>query len=74
MNFIENPEGHFIQGVQLTGKHIGDKVTYIPRHANGNASHPDAEGGRIKSWNTGGVFVDYVKNVCRTDFNDLVWG
>ena len=69
-----NPSGHRIEGIELTEESVGSKVTYIPRHAEGNASHPDAEGGRIKSWNDGGVFVDYVYNVCRTDFNDLVWG
>ncbi len=63
-----------IKGIELNQSHIGSKVTYIPRHAKGNASHPDCEEGRIKSWNDGGVFVDYVKNVCRTDFDDLVWG
>ncbi len=63
-----------IQGIILDETHIGSKVTYIPRHANGNIKHKDCEHGRIKSWNDGGVFVDYIKNVCRTDFNDLVWG
>lgn len=69
-----NPINCFIQGKELTEKNIGDKVTYIPRHANGDASHPDSEGGRIKSWNDGGVFVDYVRNTARTNFEDLVWG
>jgi hypothetical protein len=71
---MDNPPGKFIEGKELTEGNIGDKVTYIPRHANGDASHKDAEGGRIKRWNDGGVFVDYTRNVCRTDFNDLVWG
>ncbi len=66
--------GYFIEGVELTEEHIGSKVTYVPRHANGDASHKDCEGGTIKRWNDGGVFVDYVRNVCRTDFADLVWG
>ena len=69
-----NPNNKFIEGKELIEKNIGDKVTYIPRHANGDASHADAEEGRIKSWNDGGVFVDYIKNICRTDFKDLVWG
>lgn len=69
-----NPEGQFIENIELNDTHIGSKVTYIPRHAFGNASHADCEGGRIKSWNDGGVFVDYVRNTARTDFKDLVWG
>ena len=71
---LENPKGKLIQGIELTESHIGAKVTYVPRHANGNASHPDAEQGRIKRWNEDGVFVDYIKNVCHTDFNDLIFG
>ncbi len=63
-----------IEGVPLTEEHIGSKVTYVPRHANKNASHVDCEGGHIKSWNDGGVFVIYKSNTCRTDFADLVWG
>ncbi len=70
----DNPVGKFIDGKPLTEEHVGSKVTYVPRHANGNASHPDCEGGRIKRWNDGGVFVDYVRNVARTNFDDLVWG
>lgn len=69
-----NPNNCFIEKIELSEKHIGSKVTYIPKHANRNANHPDAEGGTIKSWNEYGVFVDYIRNVCRTDFSDLVWG
>jgi len=70
----ENPSGKHIEGVELTEEHVNSKVTYIPQHANGNASHPDAEGGHIKRWNDGGVFVIYPHNTCRTNFKDLVWG
>ena len=69
-----NPKGQFIQKIELQEKHIGDKVTYIPTHANGQVGHPDCELGVISSWNDGGVFVNYVYNTCRTDFRDLVWG
>lgn len=69
-----NPPGKFIENVELTEECVSSKVTYVPTHANGDASHPDAENGRIKSWNDEGVFVDYVRNVCRTNFNDLIWG
>jgi len=71
---MENPAGKLIEGIKLTGEHIGSKVTYIPPHANGDASHVDSAGGRIKSWNDGGVFVDFVKNTCRCNFEHLVWG
>ena len=30
---------------------VGDKVTYIPSHAKGDANHPDSQGGTISSWN-----------------------
>ena len=71
---VMNPKGKFITGVELTEAHIGSKVTYVPQHAEGNASHPDCENGHIKSWNDGGVFVQYAGNTARTDFKDLVWG
>ena len=71
---MDNPAGKYIEGREIKESDIGSKVTYIPRHANGDASHKDCEAGTIKRWNDGGVFVDYVRNVCRTDFSDLVWG
>lgn len=69
-----NPSGYFIEGKELTYEDVGSKVTYIPPHANGNASHEDSEGGTIKRWTQHGVFVDFTRNVCRTKFADLVWG
>ena len=63
-----------IQNIELTEEHIGSIVTYVPRHANGNCSHEDCETGRIKSWNDGGVFVDFIRNVCRCNYEDLVFG
>jgi len=68
------PEGYFIQGRELKPSDVGSKVTYVPRHADGDASHPDCEGGTIMSWNHVGVMVDYVRNKCRTDFVDLRFG
>jgi len=65
---------YYIDGRELTQDCIGVKVTYVPTHANGNASHKDCEGGTIMSWNDRGVMVNYVKNKCRTDFQDLIWG
>lgn len=64
---------HYIQNIELTVESIGREVTYVPRHAHGDTGHPDCEFGKIKSWNDGGVFVDYGYNVCRTDFDDLIW-
>jgi len=41
----------------------GQKVVYIPRHANGNISHKDVEYGIVSSVSeNGNVFVKYVKN------------
>lgn len=71
---MEIVKGKFIEGKELTSDDIGSKVTYIPPHANGNASHPDAEGGTIKRWTEHGVFVDFTRNVCRCNFEHLVWG
>lgn len=69
-----NEPAKFIENIELTNEHIGYSVTYVPRHAQGDASHKDCERGKIKSWNEGGVFVDYGYNVKRTNFEDLVWG
>lgn len=38
---------------------VGDKVTYIPTHAKGNANHVDSQGGTISSWNDTFIFVNY---------------
>ncbi len=38
---------------------VGDKVTYIPSHAKGDANHPDSQGGTISSWNDTFIFVNY---------------
>ncbi|MFQ5686192.1 MAG: hypothetical protein ACE5GV_05975 [Candidatus Scalindua sp.] len=56
--------------------HYLDRVTYIPSHAKGNASHPDAEQGVIISWNETDVMVLYCgsRTVKATTPKDLVWG
>ena len=72
--FGNNPSGKFIEGKELTLDDVGSKVTYVPRHANGDAAHKDSEGGTIKRWTEHGVFVNFVRNTCRTNFSDLVWG
>ena len=64
-----------ITGVELTEEHIGSKVTYIPPHANGDASHADAEGGTILRWNDRFVFVDFGKGTPASVASSLlVWG
>lgn len=63
-----------IENKELDIEDIGSKVTYVPNHANGNASHKDAEGGHIKSWNDTFIFVTYQSNTKATRPQDLVWG
>ena len=41
---------------------IGDRVIYVPTHAEGNINHEDCEYGIIKSWNNKFIFVNYVRN------------
>jgi len=37
----------------------GDKVRYIPNHANGDAQHPDCQNGVVSSVNNNWIFVKY---------------
>jgi len=41
---------------------IGDRVIYVPSYAKGDTKHPACEYGTIKSWNSSGIFVNYVKD------------
>jgi len=41
---------------------MGDRVIYVPTHAEGNINHKDCEYGIIKSWNDKFIFVNYVRN------------
>lgn len=41
---------------------VGDRVIYVPTHANGDINHPDVEYGTVKSWNKKFIFVNYVRN------------
>lgn len=64
-----------IENSILTESDKGSKVTYIPPHANGDASHEDAEGGVISSWNNSFIFVEFgtgTAKACRPE--NLVWG
>jgi len=56
--------------------HYLDPVTYVPGHANGNASHADAEQGVIIRVTDSTVFVLYCRGrtVQSTNPDDLVWG
>jgi hypothetical protein len=63
-----------IENTELTDINVGDPVTYIPPHANGDASHPDSERGHIKSWNDTYVFVQYLGNTKATRPEDLIFG
>ena len=53
-----------------------DKVTYVPNHADGDASHPDCEQGVIISFSETNVKVLYCnsRTVQATDPSDLIWG
>ena len=69
------PSGLFIQGREVRGEDIDSPVTYIPNHANGDASHPDAERGHISSFNDTYIFVRFRApngQACRPE--NLVWG
>jgi len=41
---------------------VGDRVIYIPTHAEGDINHPDCEYGTVSSWNDKFIFVKYVRN------------
>jgi hypothetical protein len=62
----------------------GQRVRYIPHHANGDTKHPDCENGVVSSVNDTWVFVKYDNQMCimvtgdepytaaATDPNDLI--
>lgn len=65
---------HKIEQSTVTADDIGSAVTYVPRHAKGNANHEHAERGHITSWNDTYIFVQYSSNTKATKPEDLVWG
>lgn len=66
---------HIIEGIKVTEEHIGSPVTYVPRHAKGDASHPDSERGHISSFSDTHLFVRYkAQTGASTRPEDLVWG
>lgn len=72
----KEPRGEIkIQGRVLASDDVGSKVTYVPLHAEGKASHPDCEGGTIANWNDCNVFVNYGTGTNKaTNPKDLLWG
>lgn len=67
--------GVFIEGKEVIGEDIGSPVTYIPRHAEGDASHPDCERGVISSFREGRIWVRYHSATgALTPAENLVWG
>lgn len=64
---------HFIESIELTSEHIGKPVIYLPTHAKGDINHPKAEQGKILSWNSRGIVVDYFYNKCLTEGKNLRW-
>lgn len=51
---------------------IGQKVKYVPRHANRNQLHKDCENGIVSSINDSFVFVIYYSNAKATNPKDLI--
>lgn len=66
-----------IEGRELNiEEHYLSPVTYVPRHAGGNAGHKDCEQGVIINVGYDSVKVLYCKSrtVQNTEPEDLVWG
>ena len=52
---MEPPDG----GPRTSDFHPGDRVLYVPNHAQGDTTHPDCERGVVTSTNEVNVFVRY---------------
>lgn len=66
---------HFIEGVEVKTINIGDPVTYIPNHANGDIKHKDCEIGRISSFTNETLWVKFRSATGEScDPKNLVWG
>ena len=48
----------------------GDKVRYVPNHANGDTLHPDCENGVVSTTNEKFVFVKYDNAMCTMTTGD----
>jgi hypothetical protein len=53
-----------VEVMQLNAK-VGDRVRYVPLHADGDIYHPDCEDGRISSFGELTVYVKFNKSVGR---------
>lgn len=64
-----------IEEIQLSEKHLGMQVIYVPVHAKGDVNHRDSEIGCITSFNDSYAFVRYGSNVGSqaTRPEDLIW-
>lgn len=69
-----------IQDTQLTEKHIGREVVYVPDYLrvqmviHNRSSYIGVEIGKITSWNDSYVFVDYGTGTSQaTRPEDLMW-
>lgn len=51
-----------MSGSKAADFHEGETVLYIPRHAQGDITHPDCEHGIVSSQNGEYVFVRYYRN------------
>ena len=64
-----------IEGKEVTEEHVGNKVTHIPPHADGNVNHKDCRSGKISSFNNTYVFVRFHSpngQACKPE--NLIWG
>jgi hypothetical protein len=67
--------GVFIEGKEVTLEDIGSPVTYVPRHAKGDASHSDCERGHISSVRDNMIWVRFhAATGANTPPELLVWG
>jgi hypothetical protein len=51
-----------MSGSKAEDFHEGETVLYVPRHAQGDITHPDCEHGVVSSQNGESVFVRYYRN------------
>ena len=51
----------------------GDKVLYVPTHAQGDTNHPDCERGVVSSFNFTTVFVKYDCSLGEAITGDEPW-
>lgn len=52
---------YWSSGLQLRDFSEGERVVYVPMHANGDTKHPDTEYGRVSSVGSRFVFVRFLE-------------